>query len=68
MSQFPSLTPKLLDTFHTPNAGSQLGTEQASVGGFLGETPNSSESSVDGSRRKVPIFEVDSISGDHGLC
>jgi hypothetical protein len=40
---------QLLDALHTPNAGSQFGAEQASVGSFVRETPNSSESFINGS-------------------
>jgi hypothetical protein len=38
---------QLLDFFHTPNAGGEFGTEQASVGGLIGESAYGSESSID---------------------
>lgn len=55
---------QLLDALHTFDTGCQLGAEQASVGGFGGETPNGSESSVDRSCRELSVLEVNSVSGD----
>ena len=47
---------QLLDALHTSDTGGQLGAEQACVGGFVGETPNSSESPIDRSRRELPLL------------
>src|SRR5690242_3621136 len=47
--------------------GSQLGTKQASIGRFIGETPNRGESSIDRSRSQSPSLKMDTVTGDHCL-
>src|ERR1700732_1647414 len=47
---------ELLDALHTADLACNLGEEQAGVGGFVGESPYSSESSIDRSRRKLPVL------------
>ena len=44
------------------DTGGQLGAEQAGVGRFVGETPNAAESSVDRSRRELPVLKVNPLS------
>lgn len=58
---------QFLDAFHTANASGQLRTEQAGVSGFISETPNRSESSIDGPGGKLPGFKMNTVSGDHRL-
>src|SRR4051794_26183973 len=58
---------ELLDALYASDPRGQLWAEQAGVRCFVGEPPNSSEPSVDRSRREVSVFEVNSITGDHGL-
>ena len=47
VSQLPSLTPDFSSAFHAPNAGRQLQAQQACIGGFVGEPPQCSESSIE---------------------
>lgn len=63
----PKSYTQLLDAFHTSDSCRQLGAEQASVGGFVGEAPNGSESSVNRSRREMTILKVNSVPGDDSL-
>ncbi|HEX8801058.1 MAG TPA: hypothetical protein VF772_20715, partial [Terriglobales bacterium] len=61
--QFPSLTPTSC-TFHTSDAGGEFRAEQASVCGFVGEPSYCSKSSIDRSRRKLPILQENAVAGD----
>ncbi len=53
--------------FHSPDAGGELRTEQASVGRLVSEPPHCSESSIDSSCCEQAIFEENAIAGDHNL-
>jgi hypothetical protein len=58
---------QFLDALHTSDTGGQFGAKQASIGGLVSKTPNSSESPVDCSRRELPVLKVDSVPGDNSL-
>src|SRR5664279_2262078 len=58
---------QLLGTFHTPDTGGEFRTEQASVCGLVGESSYCSKSSIDRSRRELPILEENAVAGDHNL-
>ena len=53
--------------FHPPDAGGELRTEQASVGSLVGKSSHCSKSSIDRSRRELPILEENAVAGDHNL-
>jgi len=59
----PKSHTQLFGTFHTPDTGGEFGTEQASVCGLVGESSYCSKSSIDGSRRELPILEEDAVAG-----
>src|SRR6516164_2392109 len=58
---------QLLGTFHKPDTGGEFRTEQASVCGLVGESSCRSKSSIDRSRRELPILEENAVAGDHNL-
>src|SRR5271157_4862741 len=58
---------QLLGTFHTSDAGGEFRIEQASVCGLVGESSYCSKSSIDRSRRQLPILEENAVAGDHNL-
>src|SRR5215471_16073915 len=58
---------ELLGSLYTSDTGGQLGAEQAGVGRFVCETPNGSESSVDCSRRELPVFKANPVSRNDSL-
>ncbi len=58
---------QLLGTFHTPDTGGEFGTEQASVCGLVGESSYRSKSSIDRSRREMPILQKDAVTGNDNL-
>jgi hypothetical protein len=59
--------PQLLGTFHTLNTGAEFRTEQASVCGLIGEPSYCSKSSIDGSRRELPILKENAVAVDHNF-
>ena len=63
--RYVMLSPKLLDTLHSADPGSQFGTQQACVGSFVREPSNGCELLVDGIRGQTPRFEVHAIAHDH---
>jgi hypothetical protein len=58
---------QLLDTFHTPDTGGEIGTEQASICGFVDEPSYRSKSSIDRSRCELPILEKNAVAGNDNL-
>ena len=54
--------PELLDSFHAANPSSQLGTQQASVGGFVSQPPSRSELMVDGVGGQMSGFQIQANS------
>lgn len=58
---------QLLDAFHAPYPGSQFWTEQAGIGGFVGEPSYCRKSPVDRSYGEVTIFKEDAETGDDDL-
>ena len=44
--------------FDSADSGSQIGTEQAGVGGLVGKPPHGAEPQVDGSRSEQACFEI----------
>jgi len=56
--------PELLDSFHSADPRSQLGTQQARVGGFVSQAANSCKLLVNGVGRQLPRFQVHSIAHD----
>jgi hypothetical protein len=58
---------QLLGTFHTPDTGGEFRAEQASICGLVGESSYRSKSSIDRSRRELPILEEDAVAGDYNL-
>ena len=58
---------QLLGPFHASDAGGKLRTEQPSVGGLVRKPTYCSEPSIDRARRKLTIFEENTVAGDHNL-
>jgi hypothetical protein len=58
---------QLLGTFDTSDPSGEFRAEQASVRGLAGESPYCGKSSVDRSRRELPILEEDSVTGNDNL-
>ena len=58
---------QLLDAFHAPYPGSQFWTEQAGIGGLVGEPSYCRKSPVDRSCGEVAIFKEDAETGDDDL-
>jgi len=60
--------PEAPHAFHAadPRPFCQLGTEEPSIGGFIGDAPNGGESQIDRGRGVVPLFEVDAVPEDNG--
>jgi hypothetical protein len=55
----PKPDTQLLGTFHPPDTGGEFRSEQRSVRGFVGESSYCGKSSIDRSRRELPILEED---------
>ena len=55
---------ELLDSFHSADARSQLGTQQTRVGGFVSQTANGCELLIDGVSGQMPRFQVYAIAND----
>lgn len=55
---------ELLDSLDAANPRGQLGTQQASVGGFVSQATNRSELLVDGVGGQMPRFQVHAIAHD----
>jgi len=53
---------ELFDSLDAANPRSQLGTQQASVGGFVSQATNRSELLVDGVGGQMPRFQVQAIA------
>jgi hypothetical protein len=47
---------ELLDSFHTANPGSQLGTQQTGVGGFVSQATHGGKLLIDGVGSQMPRF------------
>ena len=58
---------QLLGTLHTSDAGGEFRTEQASVCGLIGESSYCSKSSIDRSRRELPILKEDAVPRNDNL-
>ena len=58
---------QLLHAFDASDARSKLRAQETGIGCFVGEPSYSGESSVDRSRRELPIFEENAVAGDHNL-
>ena len=54
--------PELLDPFHSADAGGQLGTQQARIGGFVSQTAHGCELLVDGVRGQTSRLQVHPIA------
>jgi hypothetical protein len=55
----------LLDSFDTANPGSQLGTQQASVGSFVSQTTDGCKLLVYGVGGQMPRFQIHAVAHDH---
>src|SRR6202040_4236913 len=53
---------ELFDSFHAVDAGSQLGTQQARIGGFVSQTAHGRELLVDGVRGQTSRLQVHAIA------
>src|SRR5215472_16983753 len=56
---------QLLGTSHTPDTGGKFRTEQSSICGLVGESSHCSKSSIDRSRRELPILKENAVTSDH---
>jgi hypothetical protein len=56
---------ELLDSLDAANPSSQLGTQQASIGGFVSQTTHGCKLLVDGVGGQMPRFQVHAIANDH---
>jgi hypothetical protein len=56
--------PELLDSLDAANPRGQLGTQQASVGGFVSQAAHGSKLLVDGVGGQMPRFPVHAITSD----
>ena len=56
---------KAADAFHPANPGRQLGTEQPSIGGFIGDAAHSGQAKINRRRRVVSLFQVNAVAEDH---
>jgi hypothetical protein len=55
----------LLQALHTPNPGSQIGAEQTTICGLIGQPPNRAQPEVDGPGGQPPGFKVTAIPKHH---
>lgn len=55
---------ELLDSFDAANPGSQLGTQQTGVGGFVSQTTHGCQLLVDGVGSQMPRLQVHAIAHD----
>lgn len=51
---------------HTANARRQFGTQETSIGSLVRYAPNRGKPKVDGGRRVVPVFKVNTVAEDDG--
>lgn len=51
-------------SFHPPDSGRKLRTEQAGIGSLVRDAPNGGQAQVDRGRCVLLLFEVDSVSRD----
>src|SRR6516162_1944963 len=56
---------ELLDSFNTANPGSQLGTQQTGIGGFVSQATHGCKLLVDGIGGQTPRFQVHPIAHNH---
>ena len=60
----PGPESELLDSLHAANPGGQLGTQQASVGGFVSQATHGCKLLVDGVGGQMSRFQVHAIAHD----
>ena len=65
VSQFPSRTPRRRNTFDTPNACGEFGTQQTSISSLVRDTADGSEPQIDGRGSVLELLKVDSIAENH---
>jgi hypothetical protein len=58
---------QLLGSLQSSDTGGEFRTEQARVCGLVGESSYCGKSSIDRSRRELPILEENAVAGDHSL-
>ena len=56
---------ELFHSSHPANPGSQLGTQQAGIGGLVGQATHGSELLIDGVGGQMPRFQVHAVAHDH---
>jgi len=57
---------EFLHAFHAPNACCEIGTEQAIVGGLVGQSAHSRQPQVDGCRGKSPSLQFIAVPENDG--
>jgi hypothetical protein len=61
----PGTESELFDTFDSADPGSQLGTQQTGVGGFVSQAAHGCKLLVDSVGGQMPRFQVHAIAHDH---